>query len=279
MNPLQVSFNVVLVETLYSINVGSTSRAMTNMGADRLILINPQTEIDYSAQQMAATGQGPLQNRTVYSSWKEFFENESEGLRISFTAKDGKNRQVRLWTDLLQDLKSEHLPRLATESQGPLPIYLIFGREDWGLSNDDLELSHFNVYLPIYGANTSLNLSQAVLTSLVLLRDRWGGTITPVEGYIPLKTVGPKTTTFPEKELRDFLEEMGMISEEGSHSSFSVMKRLLLESVPTEREYRVLVTVLKQGIRKLREYNLLRKEKGLPYIDTGKTLSKEEFQP
>ncbi|MCE3010272.1 MAG: RNA methyltransferase [Proteobacteria bacterium] len=278
MSPIQVTFNVILVETLYSINIGSTSRAMTNMGADRLILINPQTEVDYSAQQMAATGQGPLQNRTVYSSWKDFFEKEPEGLRISFTAKDGKNRQVRLWTELLEDLKVDHLSRLAHETMAPIPIYLIFGREDWGLSNEDLELSHFNVYLPIYGGNTSLNLSQAVLTSLVLLRDRWGGIITPVEGHVPKTTVNPETTTFPEKELRDFLEEMGMVSEEGSHSAFSVMKRLLLESVPTEREFRVLVTVLKQGIRKLREYNLLRKEKGLPFIDTGKTFSKDEPQ-
>jgi len=63
---------IVLVRTIYERNIGATSRAMSNMGMDKLILIEPQCDITFEAQQTAATGQTGLQNRTTYKSWEDF---------------------------------------------------------------------------------------------------------------------------------------------------------------------------------------------------------------
>ena len=62
-NNINYQINVVLVRSLYDRNIGSSSRAMANMGAHRLILVNPQCEITYEAQLAAATGQEALQKK------------------------------------------------------------------------------------------------------------------------------------------------------------------------------------------------------------------------
>jgi tRNA/rRNA methyltransferase len=285
--------NVVLVRTLYDSNIGASSRAMANMGASRLILIGPQCEISYSAQQAAASGQAALQNRVTYRDWDEFFASEPDGIRLSLTARDGKGRQVR---DLAAALKwiAKEDPRLqkkpdassgaAAASGGgadadalagaiarggadeALPLYLIFGPEDWGLSAEDLSLTHFACSIPTYGDNTSLNLAQAVLLALFILRETWGGTRAILEGQQPPRKKRENPTVFPAESLRVWLEEMGFDTSDRRISAYTVLKRMLLHNIPSGKELNILETVLQQGIRKLREYNELREKMGLPSI-------------
>jgi tRNA/rRNA methyltransferase len=255
---MKYSISVVLVRSIYESNVGATSRAMANMGASQLILIDPKCEIGMKAQQSAATGQSALQNRKVYSSWNDFFLHEKDGIRISFTARDGKGRQVRDFDETLTWLKNE-----SVESADTVHLYLIFGPEDWGLSADDLGLTHFACSIPTFGDNTSLNLAQATLLALYTLRLNWGGELAVLEGQQPERTIEDRTV-FPEEALRVWLEEMGFDLEDRRVNAYTVLKRMLLHNVPNQKELQILETVLQQGIRKLREYNELRMEKGLP---------------
>lgn len=255
------SLNVVLVRSLYARNIGATSRAMANMGAQRLILIAPQCEVDYDAQQAAATGQEALQNRTTYSSWDQFFECEEDGIRISFTARDGKGRQVRDLDEALKWIATEH-PLFQEKSEAPIPVYLIFGPEDAGLSAEDLEYTHFACCLPTYGKNPSLNLAQATLIALLLTRIAWGGERTEIQVRATKRSSKP-SVDFAEKSLKTWLEEMGFGADGRSANAYSTLKRLLFHNVPTQNEIQILETVLQQGIRKLREYNELRKKNNL----------------
>ena len=86
--------HVVLVKTIYESNIGATSRAMSNMGAKKLFLISKQCEITFKAQQAAASGQDAFQNRTEYDSWNDFYKNEPDGIRIAFSARDGRGRSA-----------------------------------------------------------------------------------------------------------------------------------------------------------------------------------------
>src|SRR5690349_16463745 len=85
---------VVLVGTLYPTNVGAAARAIANMGADRLILVQPQCEINSKARQGAAGAQKSLEDITIYKDWDEFYSREGDGIRIALTRRDGKQRQV-----------------------------------------------------------------------------------------------------------------------------------------------------------------------------------------
>jgi len=269
--PFQI--NVVLVRSIYDSNVGASSRAMANMGVERLILISPQCEITYAAQQAAATGQKALSERSVYNSWDDFFSNEADGIRISFTARDGRGRQVQDCATVLTWLKDNHPLLQVSENledksvlENPIRIYLIFGPEDWGLSAEDLELTHYACSIPIYGDNTSLNLAQAVLLGLFIVRSTWGGNRTKLEGQQSQKR--SRDSVFPENILRTWLEEMGFDTGNRRINAYTVLKRILLHNVPTGKELRILETVLHQGVRKLREYNELRAKMGLPAIQS-----------
>lgn len=267
---MNYQINIVLVKTIYDSNIGAASRAMSNMGGDRLILVSPQTEVTLKGHQAAASGQRGLETRTTYKTWDDFFANEPEGLRISFTAKDGKNRLVQDFAQSLKELKSQSSQRpdfLPTLENGSIPVYLIFGPEDWGLSSADIENTHYSCSIPIFGENTSLNLAQAVLLSLFILRSEWGGDRTRFEGHRSSQFVRKENKPFPDETLKNFIQEMGFDIKDRKMNAYSVLKRMILHSIPNDKELRILEIVLHQGIRKLKEYNELRKKMGLPFIN------------
>ncbi|MBK9324181.1 MAG: RNA methyltransferase [Bdellovibrionaceae bacterium] len=251
---------IVLVRTLYERNIGATSRSMSNMGASKLILLSPQCELTYESQKAAATGQTGLQNRTVYQSWAEFLQKEPESIKIAFTARDGRGRQVRDIEEILSDIKN-HSPQLRHQSEVPYTIHLIFGPEDWGLSAEDLEVTNFCACLPTYGENSSLNLAQATLLAMYSLRKEWGGERTPLDGHQEVRSPQGVDGIDPDKTLKTWLMEMGFDLSKKRINVYTVLRRMLLQNTPTKKELIILETVLQQSIRKLREYNEFRKTK------------------
>lgn len=249
---------VVLTRPKYSRNIGATSRAMVNMGVKKLILIDPQCSLDYEAQLAAATGQGPLQNHIVYKSWQDFYASEPNSLRVALTARDGRGRAVRDLGDTLNDLKVTS--PFFQESSEPVVLHLIFGPEDWGLSAKDIELVHFCCSIPTFSDNPSLNLAQAVLLTLFILRQSWGGERSLLDGQQPDRNRLNQPPVFPEKTLREWLEAMGYNLSHRRMNVFTVLKRMLLQNTPTPKELIILETVLQQSLRKLNEYNDLRKK-------------------
>ncbi|HEY8272537.1 MAG TPA: RNA methyltransferase [Pseudobdellovibrionaceae bacterium] len=253
---------IVLVRTIYERNIGATSRAMSNMGFENLILVDPQCEITYEAQQTAATGQTGLQNRTTYKSWAEFLEKEPESIKICFTARDGKGRQVRDIDEVLSDVK-EKSPQFQQQEENPHPIpylvHLIFGPEDWGLSGEDLEIANFCACIPTFGDNWSLNLAQATLLAMFSLRKAWGGQRTPLDGGDLRRAPQGIEGINPDLTLKKWLLEMGFDLSKKKMNVYTVLRRMLLQNTPTKKEWVILETVLQQSIRKLQEYNELRK--------------------
>ncbi|XGC80542.1 RNA methyltransferase [Bdellovibrio bacteriovorus] len=251
---------IVLVRTIYERNIGATSRAMSNMGFDNLILVNPACEITYEAQQAAATGQTGLQNRTTYSSWDEFLEKEPESIKIAFTARDGKGRQVRDIDDVLKDI-ADHAPQFQIQSDQPYVVHLVFGPEDWGLSAEDLEHANFCACLPTFGENWSLNLAQATLLGMFSLRKLWGGNRTRLDGEKLRRAPQGIKGIDPDATLKTWLEEMGFdLTRQRKINVYTVLRRMLLQNTPTKKELVILETVLQQSIRKLREWKSFQKK-------------------
>jgi tRNA/rRNA methyltransferase len=251
---------IVLVRTIYERNVGSTSRAMSNMGFEKLILVDPKCEMTYEAQKAAATGQTGLQKRTTYADWTDFLTKEPESIKICLTARDGKGRQVRDIDEVLHDIR-EKSPQFRHESEIPYVVHLIFGPEDWGLSGEDLEVGNFCACIPTFGANWSLNLAQATLLTMFSLRKAWGGDRTPLDGQGTEERRAPQGIEGinPDATLKTWLAEMGFDLSKKKINVYTVLRRMLLQNTPTKKELVILETVLQQSIRKLREYNDLRK--------------------
>jgi tRNA/rRNA methyltransferase len=250
MRPLDL--RVVLVRSLYERNVGATSRAMANMGFTKLILLDPKCDFTIEANKAAASGQQALAEKVIYKSWDEFYKHEPRGIQIATTARDGRGRQTEDLESTLENLKTSH-PDFLKETETPITVHLLFGPEDHGLEGDDLKYANFCCCLPTYGQNPSLNLAQASLLTLFIFRRVFGGERTRLDGQQKPRAVQKKPLIFPDETLKAWLTEMNMDLSKRRINAFTVLRRMLLQNAPSEKEFRVLEIVLQQSLRRMKE--------------------------
>lgn len=239
-----MKIHVVLVRSEYPANIGATARAMANMGADRLILLNPQCKLSVKAKEMAAGAQDMLSSAIIYKSWDKFLAYEGEGIRLGLSRRGGRKRKI-----FPLDKK---LSELAAAASIPENLYLIFGPEADGLDSEDLAFVNFTVHLPVFGDFASLNLAQAVLLTLFITRQKFVPEILPkqVKGVVS-ETVQP--FYFPDPLIKEWLTAMGFDVKARRASAYLTLRRLLLQNLPTRHEIQVLEAILQQNIRKLKK--------------------------
>lgn len=139
---------IVLVEPAGPLNVGSVARVMKNMGLKQLVLVNPQCDhLGKEAKLMAVHAPELLETATIVSSLPEALGGCQRA--IATTGGD---------TSLPTDIEP---PRKALPWLLKAPSALIFGREDRGLSNTELNYAQRLVRIPASEVYNSLNLAQA----------------------------------------------------------------------------------------------------------------------
>ncbi|HEX6309061.1 MAG TPA: TrmH family RNA methyltransferase [Longimicrobiales bacterium] len=148
-------FVIVLNRTQDVVNIATSLRAMMNTGLARLRLVRPD---DFNAYRIAgiAHGSEPLIERI------EFFDTLDAATRdaalvIGTTAR--RRTATYLWSH-----PREAAPELVGYDAAPeRPIAIVFGREDTGLLNEELDRCDRLLVIPTSELNSSLNLAQAVL--------------------------------------------------------------------------------------------------------------------
>lgn len=143
---------IVLVRPLYSGNIGSTCRAMKNMGLSTLRLVSPQNFDPEQARWMAAGADDVLQAAQHVETLEDALADV--GCVVGTTARD-RHQLYPIVT--ARELPSWILPRL-----GRGRVAILFGPEDFGLDNDAMGRCEALVRIPTVGLS-SLNLAQAVL--------------------------------------------------------------------------------------------------------------------
>lgn len=145
------SVSIVLVEPTESGNIGSTARAMKNMGFRRLVLINPP-ELSDQAKSFAHNSMEILEEASVLGTLDEAIADKS--LIIGVSRRTGKRRGQ--WLSLAE--AAEKAMQYAENNK----VALLFGREKKGLSNEETARCHYMVTIPSVPEQPSLNLSHAV---------------------------------------------------------------------------------------------------------------------
>lgn len=248
-----INLSVVLVRPLYDRNVGLVSRAMVNMGFSDLLIIDPKCPLSQEAREGAARGQEPLSQAKVLPSWQDFHQHFPVGIRWGFSTKDGQSRVTqdfwRVWSLLEKTIGQQ--PRW-WQSQGER-LFLVFGPEDWGLSNHDLEHCHQVVYLPTFGSHPSMNLSHAVLVALYSCRLALGGEVTSIRQRTLEHDLVTVDDWFCDGSFKKFLKSMNLEWEGRRVSVYTVLRQYFLRAYPTKKEKRLLQIVFEQAARRLRQ--------------------------
>ncbi|MFA3790690.1 tRNA (cytosine(32)/uridine(32)-2'-O)-methyltransferase TrmJ [Aliiglaciecola sp. SL4] len=151
---LLANVRIVLVNTSHTGNIGSTARAMKTMGLSQLVLVDPIDKPDGKASALAAGAGDVLANAKIVSTLEEAVQDC--GLVVGTSA-----RSRTLPWPMLEPRECGE--KLIGEVQ-KYPVALVFGRENNGLSNEELQQCHFHVCIPANPEYSSLNLAAAVQT-------------------------------------------------------------------------------------------------------------------
>ena len=148
----QAKIRIVLVNTSHPGNIGGAARAMKNMGLAELYLVEPREYPAPRAVWRAAGARDVLANAKIVSSVDEAIKDC--GLVIGTSA-----RERRIPWPLINPREcGDKIWKEAKSHQ----VALLFGREDRGLTNSELQKCHYHVHIPSNPDYSSLNLATAV---------------------------------------------------------------------------------------------------------------------
>jgi len=142
----------VLVEPKKSGNIGSSARAIKNMGFTNLCLINP-ANITEEARWLAWRSEDVLEKAQIFHQLEEALKDKS--LVVGTTRRRGSKRGAIL--DVRYGVR--RIYEIAQENK----VAILFGREDKCLFNEEVEKCGYLITIPTDELQPSLNLSQAVL--------------------------------------------------------------------------------------------------------------------
>ena len=143
----------VFVEPRYGGNVGSAARILKNFGFGRLELVDPREGANHEeAVRMAVDAADVLAAARTHETLDEALDGAATVVGTS--RRMGKHRQPHHRLDALTPL----LPGLAARGE----LALVFGREDHGLSDADLDRCTHLVYVPTSAAYPALNVAQTI---------------------------------------------------------------------------------------------------------------------
>jgi len=228
------SFRVVLVSPMHEGNVGAVARAMANFGFSELWMVDP-CPLTEEAYKRAKHAGDVLRTATVVGTFEEAVRGCSLVVGTSGIVTVGEKHFVRI------PESARGFAEKTKDHDGT--IALVFGPEDLGLTQQQLEKCDLLVHIPSHDDYPTLNLSHAVSIVLYeLFQAR-----TPV--------TAPRPASEEERELLfDFFHQLleAIDYPEFRREKTEVMfRRMMGRAVPTKWEFYTIMGVLSDAVKKL----------------------------
>lgn len=149
---MQIHF--ILVEPAVPENVGAAARAIKTMGFTSLRLVNTTAHLDEKARWLAHASNEILENAQEFNSLKDAINDVDWVIATS-----AKKRRVN------EDYyPSNEINALIKAKAGSIKnLAIVFGREESGLTNEELKLCDIVTNVPMKTTYPSLNLAQSVM--------------------------------------------------------------------------------------------------------------------
>lgn len=236
MEALQQKAKVILVEPSGPLNVGSVARLCKNFGVKELRLVAPRCDPnDAEAQRMAVKGKSFLANAQIYSN---LLDAISDCGRIVATAGRIDHGDIPLYSP--EEVMNWSL-------KGPIEssIALVFGREDRGLTNQELLLANKVISLNHSSSYPSLNLSHAVAIVLhELYRSEAKSSLNRENKVEPIAS--PRDVNNFVKDAEALLLEIGFLYDHTAKSRMSKIKSVLQRAEIRAEEVALIRGIVRQ---------------------------------
>lgn len=233
-NPLD-NIAIVLIRPQFAGNMGAVSRAMKNMGLSRLILVSPaQDHLSEEARMMATSARDILEKAEIYPSQ----EKALRGFRwlAGTSARKGRNRGPFI-------TPREICPEIIAHAR-TIPVAILFGPEDKGLTNEELAPCHALITLPTYSSLRSLNLAQAVM---LVCYELYLASLSQSSGEFLL----PQLAEFQKVErmyahLEELLLRIGFLDPKNPKRIMHTLRRIFGKANLSDRDVAVLRGIFRQ---------------------------------
>jgi tRNA/rRNA methyltransferase len=146
---------VVLVEPQLGENIGTAARAMANFGLSRMRLVNPRDGWPNIHARRAASGADHVLDGAELFDTLEAAIADCNAVFATTARGHDQAKPVVGPEQAARDIGA----RIAVEET----VAVVFGRERWGLTNEEVGLADAIITFPVNPAFASLNLAQAVL--------------------------------------------------------------------------------------------------------------------
>lgn len=143
---------IVLINTTHPGNIGAVARAMKVMGLSSLHLVTPKIYPSADATAMASGADDLLQSAQVHDS----LESALAGCPLVL------GTSARLRSLPMPMLDARRAARQAFGESAAHEVAVLFGRERYGLTNEEMQRCQYLVNIPSNPEYSSLNLAQAV---------------------------------------------------------------------------------------------------------------------
>ena len=241
MNPLNEFVQIVLVETSHPGNIGSVARAMKNMGLSRLALINPKKFPHDEATALAGNAGDVLEQAQIFSSIEDAVKNS----KIIF-ATSARERTIE-WPVASAKDAAQEINQLAAEN---IEVSILFGREDRGLTNEELQLSNKHLIIPADPEYPVLNI--AMSTQVVCYELYQASNIEPIGPWQDF----PEYTSQELQHLIDHFNEivfkLDLIDPKNPKQILTRMERMFRRLYPDQMEGNFLRGFLKAVNNKIK---------------------------
>jgi tRNA/rRNA methyltransferase len=226
---------IVLVEPREPGNIGATARAMANMGLTRLVLVRPPEHRVPDAFRMALAAKPILESAVVADDLAQALAGF--GFVAGTTRRSGAGRRGRVTPRQF----AAEVPSAAVAND----IAILFGREDSGLTNDELHYCQRLVTIPSSAGFCSLNLSQSVLAiayEIFLVDD---ASVSRAPGALARRAETAELEGLF-AHMEQVLSDIGYLDPTNPAHMMRVFRRLLARAGPDAREVKALRGIFRQ---------------------------------
>lgn len=145
---------IVMVNTTLPANIGSALRAMKTMGLSQLVLVAPKTYPHPDIDALAAGAQDLIEKIKIVDTLEEAIQD----CHIIF----GTSARSRTIPWPLLDARPAAELSMDAVINKHQEIAIVFGREDRGLTNEELALANYHLTIPVNTDYGVLNVAQAI---------------------------------------------------------------------------------------------------------------------
>lgn len=233
-----MEFFILLVEPKYPGNVGAVARIMKNFDFSNLIIVNPSFDMEHDdCRKFAMHAQEIIDNAIVLETFKKALKKVD--YMAGTSAIESKNDKHHLRKSFTPKKFAEEIYKMEGR------IGIAFGREDYGLLNEEIKNCDLLIKIPASEVYPTLNLSHAVCIVLYELF---------VNRYEPKEVL-----LADGKEKEKLYEFFDLLLKEINYPDFKMEKtkilfrRIIGRAMLSKWEYHTLMGVLKKAIQASRK--------------------------